>query len=162
MKVLIVSDTHRDNQHYFRVVRSEKPDMVIHCGDSEGSEYALSESAGCPVHIVSGNCDYYSDLPRELLVEVGPFMVWVVHGHNHRLYAGTDVLKQQAAERGADIACFGHIHVPVLDTEGDVIAVNPGSLAYPRQENKLPSYCIMTVDEKNEVHFEIKYISKDK
>ena len=36
MKVLIVSDTHKMNGNYFRVLEEEKPDMVIHCGDEIG------------------------------------------------------------------------------------------------------------------------------
>ena len=70
MKVVIVSDTHRKNQSFFRVVEAEQPDMVIHCGDSEGSEYALTEGVSCPVHLVMGNCDSYSmGLPKEMMVE---------------------------------------------------------------------------------------------
>ena len=42
MKVLIVSDTHKKNENYFHVLEKEKPDLVIHCGDAEGSEYALT------------------------------------------------------------------------------------------------------------------------
>ena len=48
MKILIVSDTHRQNENYFTVIkRVGKVDMVIHCGDAEGSEYALQKAAGC-------------------------------------------------------------------------------------------------------------------
>ena len=69
MKVVIVSDTHRKNQSFFRVVEAEQPDMVIHCGDSEGSEYALTEGVSCPVHLVMGNCDSYSmGLPKDFSV----------------------------------------------------------------------------------------------
>ena len=44
MKILIVSDTHRRNENYFQVIEQlGKLDLVIHCGDTEGSEYAISE-----------------------------------------------------------------------------------------------------------------------
>ena len=50
MKILIVSDTHRHNENYLKVVEKVSPvDMVVHCGDIEGSEYLVAESAGCPV-----------------------------------------------------------------------------------------------------------------
>jgi len=45
MKILIVSDTHKKNENYFKVLEMHHPDMVIHCGDAEGSEYALSSAA---------------------------------------------------------------------------------------------------------------------
>ena len=41
MKILIVSDTHKKNENYFKVLEMHHPDMVIHCGDAEGSEYAF-------------------------------------------------------------------------------------------------------------------------
>ena len=37
-------------------------------------------------------------------------------------------------------------------------AVNPGSLSYPRQEGRLPSYAIMEIDRKEKVHFTIAYL----
>lgn len=66
MRILIVSDTHRQNNNYLKVLERVKPvDMVIHCGDVEGSEYTISKSAGCPVEMVAGNNDYFTDLPRK-------------------------------------------------------------------------------------------------
>ena len=67
MKILIVSDTHRRNDNYIKVLERVAPvDMVIHCGDIEGSEYLIAKSAGCPVQMVVGNNDFFSDLPREI------------------------------------------------------------------------------------------------
>ncbi len=157
MRVLIVSDTHKQNDAYFRVLKKQKPDMVIHCGDAEGSEYALTEAADCPVHIVLGNNDFFSDLPRELMLDVGPYKVWVVHGHNYYVSMGNERLKQEAEIRGADVVLYGHTHRPAVDRDKKVIAVNPGSLSYPRQEGHRPSYIVMELDKKNELHFEIKY-----
>ena len=53
MKVLIVSDTHKRNDNFFHVMEMVGPiDMVIHCGDIEGSEYAIEAGAGCPVEMM--------------------------------------------------------------------------------------------------------------
>ena len=39
MRILIVSDTHRQNNNYLKVLERVKPvDMVIHCGDVEGRD----------------------------------------------------------------------------------------------------------------------------
>ncbi len=158
MKVLIVSDTHRKNDNYFKVLEMHKPDMVIHCGDAEGSEYALTQAADCPVHIVLGNNDFFSDLPRELELEIEGYKVWVTHGHNYYVSMGNELLKQEAIARGMDIVMYGHTHRPVVDRDDDIIAVNPGSLSYPRQEGRLPSYIIMETDRFGEVHFTIAYL----
>ena len=158
MKVLIVSDTHRKNENYFVAVEREKPDMVIHCGDVEGSEYALTEAAGCPVYITLGNNDFFSNLPRELDLDIGPYKVWVTHGHNYYVSMGSEHIRREALIKGVDIVIYGHTHRPVVDQSGKVIVVNPGSLSYPRQEGHRPSYVLMELDEKSELCFRIEYI----
>ena len=158
MKILIVSDTHRKNDNYFKVVEMHRPDMVIHCGDSEGSELALTEAAGCPVKIVLGNNDFFSKLPREEEFGIGKYRVWLTHGHNYYVSMGNETIKQEAIARRMDIVMYGHTHRPVVDREGDVIAVNPGSLSYPRQEGHRPSYIIMEVDNEEKLNFTIEYL----
>ena len=44
------------------------------------------------------------------------------------------------------------------DIDDDIIAVNPGSLSYPRQEGRQPSYAIMEIDREEKVHFTIAYL----
>lgn len=159
MKVLVVSDTHRKNDTYLEVLEKNGPvDMVIHCGDVEGSEYLIKEAAGCPVQMVMGNNDFFSDLPREIEFKLGKYKIWVTHGHNYYVYMDNQIIKEDAKGRGVDIVMYGHTHKPVVDTDGDVIAINPGSLTYPRQEGRRPSYIIMEIDEKEEVHFTICYL----
>ena len=114
MKILIVSDTHKKNENYFKVLEMHHPDMVIHCGDAEGSEYALSAAAKCPVYIVLGNNDFFSDLPREITLDIGPYKVWVTHGHNYYVSMGNETIKKEAIDRGADIVLYGHTHRPAV------------------------------------------------
>lgn len=159
MRILIVSDTHRQNKNYLKVLEQVKPvDMVVHCGDVEGSEYTIGKSAGCPVEMVAGNNDYFTDLPREREFWIGDYHVWLTHGHNYYVAMGNEALKDEAASRGADIVMYGHTHKPVVDTSEDVIAVNPGSLTYPRQAGRRPSYILMELDEKGKAHFSIRYL----
>lgn len=159
MRVLIVSDTHRDNDNYFKVIEKLKDiDMVIHCGDAEGSEYAISEAAGCETHIVMGNNDFFSDLPREIETEIGGYRVLITHGHTYCVSMGSERIKEEALLRGFDIVMFGHTHKPMVDIDEDVIAVNPGSLSYPRQDGRKPSYMIMEIDRNGEAHFTVNYL----
>lgn len=160
MKILIVSDTHRRNDNYFKVLQMHQPlDMVIHCGDTEGSEYAISQAADCPVQIVLGNNDFFCNLPRELEFNIGKYKIWVTHGHNYFVYMGSEMIKKEARARGVDIVMYGHTHMPIVDNSwDDVIAVNPGSISYPRQDGHRPSYCIMEIDRFEQVHFTISYL----
>ncbi|MBO5056248.1 MAG: metallophosphoesterase [Lachnospiraceae bacterium] len=159
MKVLIVSDTHHHNDNYIRVIERVAPvDMVIHCGDIEGSEYLIAECAGCPVQMVMGNNDFFSDLPREKEFNIGKYKVWLTHGHTYYVSMSNENIKREARERGVDIVMYGHSHRPVIDIESDIIAINPGSLTYPRQEGKKPSYIIMDLDKNGDAHFTINYL----
>lgn len=159
MKILIVSDTHRNNANYLKVVERTGPlDMVIHCGDVEGSELVISRAAGCPVEMVQGNNDFFSELPREKEFMVGQYKVWLTHGHNYYISMNNEMIKREAREREADIVMCGHTHKPVVDIGSDLTLVNPGSISYPRQENRKPSYIIMEIDSAGEAHYTINYI----
>ena len=66
MRILVVSDTHGRDGNLERAVLREQPfDMLIHCGDVEGREFFIEALAECPCTIISGNNDFFSDLPRE-------------------------------------------------------------------------------------------------
>lgn len=159
MRILIVSDTHGDNDNLFSVIEEESPiDMLIHCGDIEGAEDYLEEIAGCPCYMVRGNNDFFSSLPSEEEFYVGKYKVFLTHGHYYYVYMDNEKLKNEAKDRGADIVMYGHIHRPVVERDKDIISVNPGSLTYPRQEGRRPSYIIMTVSDGKEPSFEIKYL----
>lgn len=159
MRILIVSDTHRQNNNYLKVLERVRPlDMVVHCGDSEGSEYLICESAGCPVEIITGNNDFFSSLPREREFYIGDYKIFLTHGHNYNVSMGNEILKKEALARGADIVMYGHTHKPVVDIGNGIIAVNPGSLTYPRQEGKRPSYLIMELDNRGKACFTIYYL----
>ena len=89
---------------------------------------------------------------------IGSYQVWLTHGHNYYVSMGNEILKEEAEARGADIVMYGHTHKPVVDVGENLIAVNPGSLTYPRQVGRKPSYIIMDLDEQGKAHFEIRYL----
>lgn len=159
MKILVVSDTHRNNSNYLKVIeRVGSLDMVIHCGDVEGSELVISKAAGCPVEMVQGNNDFFSELPREKEFMLGQYKVWLTHGHNYYISMNSEVIKQEAREREVDIVMCGHTHKPVVDIGNDLTLINPGSISYPRQGNRKPSYILMEIDSAGEAHYTINYI----
>ena len=159
MKILIISDTHKRNDNFFRVMDMIGPvDMVIHCGDIEGSEYAIEAGAGCPVEMVAGNNDFFSQLPMEREFEIEKHKVWLTHGHHYYVSMGNERLKQEARSRGVDIVFYGHTHRPDIDLEDDVMVINPGSISYPRQDGRKPSYVLMDIDRFGDVHFTLRYL----
>ena len=159
MKILIVSDTHKKHENLVRVLRKLEPiDIMIHLGDAEGVEDYIAELAGCPLEIVSGNNDFFSELEREKELQIGKYKVLITHGHYYYVAMGIEDLKKEAVGRGMDVVMFGHIHRPVLDYSRGIVTLNPGSISYPRQEGRKPSYAVMEIDDSGEAHFRIEYL----
>ncbi len=158
MKILIVSDTHGVHRNYDKVIEHEgKIDMLLHMGDIEGGELYIENTAGCPVYMVAGNCDFYSVLPDEEEVQIEEYKILMTHGNRYYVSMGTERLKQEAIKRGAQIVMYGHTHQPDVDLDDDVIVINPGSLSFPRQEGRRASYVIMHIEQEN-IDFELKYV----
>lgn len=159
MKILIISDTHRRNENFLQLLERVGPiDLLVHCGDVEGSEYLISEAADCPVRMVQGNNDFFSQLPRELEFDIEGYRVWVTHGHNYYVSMNYEILKEEARAREVDIVMCGHTHRPLIEQELDLTLVNPGSLSYPRQENRRASYVLMEIDRYGEAHYTLNYL----
>lgn len=159
MKILIISDTHRQNDNFLKVIdKVGKIDLLIHLGDVEGSELTIEQAAGCHVEMISGNNDFFSALPSEKMINIGKYKVFLTHGHRYYIGMGNEMLKQEAIAQGADIVMYGHTHKPVIEIEKNIIAINPGSLSYPRQENRKPSYIIMTLSGNCDPKFELEYL----
>lgn len=159
MKILIVSDTHGKSENLEIVLEQVAPiDLLIHLGDVEGEEDYIEVIAECPVEIVSGNNDFFSMLPRERELQLGKYKVLLTHGHYYYVNAGIGELQEEAVARDCDMVMFGHTHRPMIDYGKNIITINPGSLTYPRQDGKRPSYILMEIDEDGEADFEIDYL----
>ena len=161
MKILIVSDTHRRNGNLQEVIEQTAPfDMLIHLGDGEGSEelitsWCLEQNQNCEVHMVLGNNDFFSCLDREKEISIGPYRAFLTHGHFYSVSVGPERLEEEARSRGVDIAMFGHTHKPFLEDRNGITVLNPGSLSFPRQEGRRPSYMIMEVAGSGKASFQI-------
>ncbi len=159
MTVLIVSDTHRKHQFLEKQIKKMKRiDLLIHLGDVEGETEYIKGLVECPVEIVAGNNDFFDDLPREKEITVGKYKVLLTHGHFLSVNFTRKNIISYARSLGADIVMFGHTHKPVIEYDNDVIALNPGSIAFPRQENRRPSCIVMELDAAGEAHFQINYL----
>lgn len=159
MRILIVSDTHKKHKNLKEILWRVNPiDLMIHLGDSEGYEDYIAELAGCPLEIIAGNNDFFSNLEREKELQIGKYKVLITHGHYYYVSTGIEDLKKEAIGRGMDIVMFGHTHRPLLDFSKGIVTLNPGSVSYPRQEGRKPSYILMEIDAKGEAHFSIEYL----
>lgn len=158
-KVLIVSDNHGKKETLAGIIDKEKPiDLMIHCGDSEfsGGLATLQKMADVPVYAVAGNCDIFSDLPGRVDFDFQGHHILVTHGHFDNANYGTDEIYRKARLVGADIAFFGHTHVPLVRRDEGVLIANPGSTDKPRQTGRESTYLIMIIENDREPEIERK------
>ena len=161
MKILVVSDTHRKDDNLKLVLSEECPlDMLIHLGDAEGSEHFIPDwvNPECRMEMVLGNNDFFSRLDREREIDIAGHKAFITHGHYYGVSMGSEGLVDEAKSRGCDIAMYGHTHRPFLDVIDGVTVLNPGSLSYPRQEGRRPSYMIIHVDADGKMDYQQKYL----
>ena len=153
MKVLVVSDSHRDTQSVIDVIEKEKPEMLIHLGDLETDTSEIEKAMQVPVHpciFIRGNCDGYErNLKPVAVFDLCGHRFFCTHGHSQGVYMSYDNLIYSAEENDCDIALFGHIHQPVDETFGDVRILNPGSISRPRGGSR-KSYIVMELSEDGE------------
>lgn len=160
MKILIVSDTHGRNTNMETVIEREKNiDLLLHLGDIEGSELYISHCVECPVEIVAGNNDFFSNLEREKELVIDKYKILITHGHYYYVNEGFGEIYNEAKGRGIDYFMFGHTHRPFLETKNGITLLNPGSLSYPRQNGRLPSYATMEIEENSTPKITIKYLN---
>lgn len=160
MKVLIVSDTHGNHKNLDKILESVSDvDMFIHLGDVEGGEEYLDAVVSCEKHMVRGNNDFFSELPKEEEFQIGKYKVFITHGHGHYVSLDSEYIKEEGKARRVDLVMFGHTHRPFLYEDDEIIVLNPGSLSYPRQEGRKGSYMIMELDEEEKLHFHQCYLN---
>ena len=157
MLALVISDTHGSTVNLERLLeRFTKLDMVFHLGDVEGDEDYIQtliyQKFHCATLFVRGNMDFMSREPSSQVVNWAGQTIFMTHGHNYGVGYEYDRLIQAAKEAGANIAMFGHTHMPYLSREEGIMLLNPGSLSKPRQEGREPAYAILETDEKGSAY----------
>ena len=162
MKILIIGDTHAQDDIFLRILSVEKNiDAMLHTGDFEGSEFVYRELSDFPFYYVAGNNDFFTDAPYERIVTLDSCRIFMAHGHRYDLHKGYTDLCDEAIRQGARIAVYGHSHEPVAEYSKGVLMLNPGSTSWPRQENRKPSYIVLTLKGGKAASYEIRYLDPD-
>ena len=119
MKILIVSDTHRRDGNLREIIEKQSPfDMLIHLGDTEGSEIYFKEwvnNDNCVIHVVRGNNDFFSQTDKEKEISIGKYRAFLTHGHMYGVSFELETIKEEARARKVDIVMFGHTHKTHLE-----------------------------------------------
>lgn len=141
MKVLIVSDNHRDVNSLEELmdIYQNEIDLWLHCGDSE---LDATHPVWKTFKTVSGNMDFHSDFPSYRVEKCEDETFLVVHGHNHRIRTTFDLLADLAIENDANIVFYGHTHIAKVDKHREIYFINPGSIVQPRSALRIGTYAI--------------------
>jgi putative phosphoesterase len=138
MRIGVVADTHlpRGSRRIPAACLEHlaSSDLIVHAGDF--SSIAALEALlalGPPVAAVHGNVDeaaLRARLPAERTVLVGGARIGVVHDAGP---ARGRVARMRRRFPEADAVIFGHSHIPLHETEGELHIFNPGSPTERRQ-----------------------------
>ena len=129
-RVGIFSDSHRDCRSLGLLLEQMGHiDAACFLGDVASDAAYLREVLAAmphepPLYAVRGNNDLTAALPDELVIELGGKRAYLTHGH---MRCGPMSLVYKAQENHAQIALFGHTHIPFCKTVQDVLLLNPGS-----------------------------------
>lgn len=148
IRVGVISDTHipaRARVLPPAVIEAfEGVDAVLHAGDVLVRDVLVELEAVAPLYGVLGNCDEWSlrgVLPERARLDLGGLTIGMVHdsgqteGRRRRL---------ESAFPGCRVVVFGHSHQPVVDDDGSLLLLNPGSACDPRRA-KVPTVALLEI-----------------
>ena len=147
-KILVVSDNHGDLSIIDKIIKKEKPDYSIHCGDYLVDKKEIEKRFD---FFVPGNNDFdFENL--EIVVKIDGINFWIMHGHT----LGMDLFNKEKiinelSSKGISALIHGHLHIPILFQKDGYTIFCPGSTNFPRDNNGA-TYGIITVN-KNTINF---------
>jgi putative phosphoesterase len=137
-------------------------DLLLHAGDV-GELWVLDElSRIAPVIAVHGNddtADAQRELPYQQVIVVGRWCILLTHAHypdraEEQESRTSDEWEPKLARRaamaqsaGAEIAVFGHTHIPMAVEYDGILCINPGAFGPPNltTRQRIQSVAILTV-----------------
>ena len=143
-KLVVVSDTHGNLNHLqtlYPII--EENDFVIHLGDGIAETRVLLGQYPEKTYFCAGNCDLFSSLPDEGVLEVERVRIFYCHGHKYGVKTGLKRLAEKAKSLDCELALYGHTHIARIDEIDGVTLVNPGTLSYPQGKGGTYAYIIV-------------------
>ena len=133
MVIGIISDTHRYVYSIEKIMKKMNDvDMIIHLGDNVEDVIEIKKYFKRKIIYVKGNCDFYSEVPNDIIETIEGKKFLITHGHRYEVKYNIDKLKERAHELGVDIVLYGHTHVSLITYEDGIWFVNPGSPSISR------------------------------
>ena len=146
-RLLVLSDSHGGRAAIERILMKESKTidaLIFLCDGLRDLESTLTLFPKLRAYSVAGNCDYGALEPLDGLAAFDGVVIFYTHGHMYGVKYDLDTLADAAAARGAEVALFGHTHIPHAEQRGKVFLFNPGSCG--RCYTGANTYGILTLD----------------
>lgn len=146
MKILVISDVHGNIKLMDKIIKDNSDvDLKIFCGDLQKNDKSiLSKNFD---YYVTGNADYFHlDEIKEL--EIDKVKILLTHGHLFETFwekINFDKLYKLGELLKVKLIIHGHDHLSVIEEKNKIIRFNPGSITYPRGNNRA-SYGIIEIE----------------
>lgn len=150
IRVLLISDNHRNWDIVEKIIKNEKYDYSIHLGDAEVSEQKISLAFD---KYVAGNHDDYRITWDAF--EINGMKIVITHGHilGMSFFSPKGGYVKFAKTHGADILIHGHTHVPDYECIDGVHIICPGSVAHGRS-GAGNTYGVLTINDNKSISVE--------
>jgi putative phosphoesterase len=128
-------------------------DLIVHAGDVTRAAVLRQLGEHAPVHAVVGNNDGPSvrrwGARDALELDIAGVHVAVIHDAGAAKGRGRRLRRRFP---DADVAFFGHSHIPMDVEEDGIRLINPGSPTWKRRQPR-PTYAVVTFGRKVVVRF---------
>lgn len=131
MRILVLSDSHRNNINLFSAITEEPTAEVVYFLGDGANEYEEAKyiyGKNQAFIGVRGNCDMGSFLPQRDIRTVCGKKILATHGYLQNVKFGLTDLQLEAVSEHCDIALFGHTHSPESIYKDGIYYFNPGSI----------------------------------
>ncbi|MBQ8428080.1 MAG: metallophosphoesterase [Clostridia bacterium] len=145
MKTLVVlSDTHGSKKGVEALLPViQENDYVLHLGDGLTEISTILEKKEKGVHFCAGNCDFFSGMPQEDILEIEDCKIFYCHGHTYGVKTSLERLAARAKSLGCTVALYGHTHRASVDEVEGVKLICPGSLRAPKDKGGSYAYLVV-------------------
>ncbi|MGL5520381.1 MAG: metallophosphoesterase family protein [Metamycoplasmataceae bacterium] len=154
--IIIISDSHGNNNEIKKILNNNFHDISICAGDYETDLNFIKENF---TYHVKGNNDF-DDNNTDMFFSIGKFKFFLQHGHllgNYSQLDDKEYMKNFLKLYDVDVIIHGHTHITKIEKiDNKKFIINPGSITYPRGNSKA-SFIICKVFDDN-IEFEIKEI----
>ncbi len=146
-RIVVFADTHGSFRAANRILsKNPDADLFIFLGDGEKDiEKAGRLHPDKKIISVMGNCDSYSNAPKELCYTApNGVKIFCTHGNDYSVGSSKQKIYYKALELGAQVSLFGHTHERFYSYADGLHLLNPGSAACPR-DGLQPCYAFIDI-----------------